>query len=89
MPNNTTVPRPLIALIYNTAAMRSIDPELDLAKRTPGQVDNGTDLIFGDDCVDVFESRSPFRVDRNVRLTDQAIQHLGRVAAGLPPPARL
>ena len=89
MPNNTTVPRPLIALIYNTAAMRSIDPELDLAKRTPGQVDNGTDLIFGDDCVDVFEAPSAFGVDRNVRLTDQAIQHLGRVAAGLPPPARL
>ena len=41
MPNRTDVPRPLIALIYNAAAMRRLDPELDLAKRTPGQVDDG------------------------------------------------
>ena len=40
VPNVGSVPRPLIALIYNAAAMRALDPALDLAKRLPGQVDS-------------------------------------------------
>jgi hypothetical protein len=38
VPNVTRVPRPLIFLIYNAAAVRALDPGLDLAGRTPGQV---------------------------------------------------
>ena len=114
MPNRSDVPRPLIALIYNAAAMRRLDPELDLAKRTPGQVDDGNELTFGSDCAAAFSAPSLFGepqrtcsllvfsercqlrgvlpragVDRNVRLTEDSIQHLGRCAAGLPPPPRL
>ena len=60
MPNLSDVPRPLIALIYNAAAMRRLDPELDLAKRTPGQVDDGNELVFGSDCAAAFSAPSLF-----------------------------
>ena len=60
MPNLSDVPRPLIALIYNAAAMRRLDPELDLAKRTPGQVDDGNELVFGSDCAAAFGVPSLF-----------------------------
>ncbi len=96
VPNVSQTPRPMVALIYNTAKLRaSGDPHLGLAKNLPSAVathnegsSNADALVFGNDCKVEFAVPNPFGMDRNVRFTDDAIDHLGRVAAGLPPPLR-
>jgi hypothetical protein len=95
MPNATSVPRPLVALIYNAASMREDDPHLQLAARTPGQVDEdgSSALLFGADCAEAFRSSDPNSfdagIDRNVRFAEEGepVDHLGKMAAGLPPPS--
>ena len=57
--------------------------------RVMAKVDEGDELVFGSDCAGEFSGPSLFGVDRNVRFTEGAVDHLGRVAAGLAPPARL
>ena len=82
MPNLSDVPRPLIALIYNAAAMRRLDPELDLAKRTPGQVDDGNELVFGSDCAAAFGVPSLFGEPQ--RQPETRARHLPSLRGVLP-----
>ena len=94
VPNASAVPRPLVALIYNAASLHRADPHLnqirDARRPSAGRPDvvARDELLFGSDCAGAFDAPNLFGVDRNVRFTEDAVDHLGRVAAGLPPPLR-
>lgn len=94
MPNISQTPRPMVALIYNTPKVRKAgDPHLVLSKNIPsaGAAEGSSSpdaLVWGSDCKAEFAGPNHFGVDRNARFTDDTIDHLGRVAAGLPPPPR-
>ncbi len=99
VPNISQTPRPMVALIYNTPKVRATgDPHLTLAKNIPAAGAVATRryeescqpdaLVWGSDCRGEFAAPNCFGVDRNARFTDDTIDHLGRVSAGLPPPRR-